>query len=361
MKKIAFLTNESLIFGVHRTGVADVVDGIATSIAGQFQVTIILYSNETPSIKLPHKGVELFWFSELFQLENFLLEKSYDVIHNFAEVELIKIVPKSVLKIYTIDQKQFVLNKTKFLNGYDVLTTVSKEYASSLVNEDDELGKFLREKGLHGITNGISSDFFNPENQLFMDLPYNNESVYKKRAYKRKIVGEDTKPLFLFAGRLVSNKGVQNIIQCLNKFENSNFVIYGAGDLNLTKQLTQYKGNNLIFINEPLDKKKTLFLLAASDYFLLPSVEEPCGLMPMLASVFGAIPIVSSVGGLKDNFNQKNSIVVNNNLQEAIAHAEKLYESEVFEMFQQKVMNEDRSWKVRVQPYVELYNKKDLN
>ena len=41
-------------------------------------------------------------------------------------------------------------------------------------------------------------------------------------------------------------------------------------------------------------------LLAAADYLVVPSRFEPCGLVAPHGQRYGAVPIVASVGGLKD-------------------------------------------------------------
>lgn len=42
------------------------------------------------------------------------------------------------------------------------------------------------------------------------------------------------------------------------------------------------------------------WIMAGCDYLLVPSRFEPCGLVAQCAVRYGAVPIVTAVGGLKD-------------------------------------------------------------
>ena len=48
------------------------------------------------------------------------------------------------------------------------------------------------------------------------------------------------------------------------------------------------------------DERTAHLLMAAADYVIIPSRFEPCGLVAQSAARYGAIPIVTAVGGLKD-------------------------------------------------------------
>jgi len=52
----------------------------------------------------------------------------------------------------------------------------------------------------------------------------------------------------------------------------------------------------LIGFNEPMARR----ILAASDFFLIPSRFEPCGLTQMQAQRYGALPVAHATGGLAD-------------------------------------------------------------
>lgn len=48
------------------------------------------------------------------------------------------------------------------------------------------------------------------------------------------------------------------------------------------------------------DEETAHLLLAAADFVVVPSRFEPCGLVAQSGCRYGAVPIVTSVGGLKD-------------------------------------------------------------
>ena len=77
----------------------------------------------------------------------------------------------------------------------------------------------------------------------------------------------------------------------------------------------------------------------------------------MTASCYGTIPIVTLNGGLKDNFNKENAIIVKeNNLYNSIEEAIELYNNK--EMFEKKiktVMNINFSWENRKIDFIKLY------
>jgi len=84
--------------------------------------------------------------------------------------------------------------------------------------------------------------------------------------------------------------------------------VLGSGDawaeeaiLNFSAQYPQFKG--VIGYNERLAH----LIEAGSDFFLMPSRYEPCGLNHMYSLVYGTLPIVHRTGGLADtvvNYNQ---------------------------------------------------------
>ncbi len=79
------------------------------------------------------------------------------------------------------------------------------------------------------------------------------------------------------------------------------FVFLGDGIPEITSQfqkLARTYTNITVIIgyNESLSHN----LYAAADYYLMPSIFEPCGLSQLIAMRYGALPVVRRTGGLAD-------------------------------------------------------------
>ena len=110
--------------------------------------------------------------------------------------------------------------------------------------------------------------------------------------------------------RLSSQKGIDLVIDILGDIlgEGTAFVLLGSGDsiyedyfLKLSKKFPDRIGVHIGF-----DEKLAHQILAGTDFLLMPSQYEPCGLTQMYSLKYGAIPIVRSVGGLADSIKEFN-------------------------------------------------------
>ena len=131
----------------------------------------------------------------------------------------------------------------------------------------------------------------------------------------------DKVPFVCATSRLVEQKGYDIAAKAIIKttkenvdkgFEAPIFVMGGAGDLELYKKLQDLKDEV-----KKIDKKaaKRIFVFRgyrdefayavqlASDFYLMPSRFEPCGLTQMEAMAKGSLPIATSTGGLVDTIN----------------------------------------------------------
>ena len=103
-------------------------------------------------------------------------------------------------------------------------------------------------------------------------------------------------------------------------------------------------------------------LYAGSDFIIIPSRYEPCGLIQMIAMRYGTLPIASNTGGLKDSIrNGKNGFLFKKNSSRALSKAIKkaldvYHNSERFDLMIVKAMKTDFSWDKSARLYKKLYS-----
>jgi starch synthase len=203
----------------------------------------------------------------------------------------------------------------------DKITTVSPTYAKEIrypyYSEalQDELNK--RGGDLIGVLNGVYYDEWNPETDDDIYIKYSENELNLKKDNKYKfleeagILNEDNLdlPLIGMVSRLTEQKGIELVIQKLEYYLENNlfrFVLLGSGESKYVDYFHylswKYPKNAIINIgyNNELSHK----IFACSDFLLVPSRFEPCGLTQMYAMKFGTIPIVRMTGGLADTVSE---------------------------------------------------------
>jgi starch synthase len=207
----------------------------------------------------------------------------------------------------------------------DAVTTVSRIYAEEILTPEFGFGLegFLcahRHK-LSGILNGIDTDHFSPESDNVLWENYDENELAKKaenkKAYLKQVgLKGKKKPLFIFIGRLTAQKGVDILIEALDAAAELdwNIALLGEGEgLYHRKLETLASRHENIHLFFGYDEALSHRMYAAADFLLMPSHFEPCGLNQMIAMRYGAVPIVHSVGGLKESvqdigdFNKKSA------------------------------------------------------
>lgn len=196
----------------------------------------------------------------------------------------------------------------------DKITTVSPTHAKELLTREgskglDEVIKY-RKDDFVGIINGIDNEEFDPTNDRYLTTKYSNETLNNKQILKKEFakahnfVNPDA-PLFVLVSRLTWQKGIDLILKAVPYLigEKANIFILGSGEYDYEQGfenlLRRYSKNIGIYIgyNDELAHK----IYAAGDFFLMPSLFEPCGIGQMIAMRYGTLPIVRSTGGLKDS------------------------------------------------------------
>jgi starch synthase len=242
-------------------------------------------------------------------------------------------LPKSVIRAGRLGRS---FDPFVAASGYAVMNTVSENYARELQETREDartgwLGHRLLQRGvtLAGVTNGINPEDFNPEQpeQLGLAAPFSplQGDLSGKKLCKKNILTdfnrsgewanveqigslslEETLPLFTFIGRLTSQKGVDLLLQSLELLlaEDTNFqlLVLGSGDPKLEEQLAEITqledSKGQVCLLKGYDPALATRIYAAGDFFLIPSLYEPCGLTDYIAQLLGNLPIVHLVGGL---------------------------------------------------------------
>lgn len=215
---------------------------------------------------------------------------------------------------FTIDRLEFY-DKVNFLKGgiadADAVTTVSQTYAQEIKHPDFgwDMDRFLRthEDKLSGILNGIEASEFDPASDRALSFPFDNRHIGRKQEEKHVLCAHiglhnSHYPLFAYVGRLAEQKGIKDLAEMLRSIADVpiNVVILGSGDPYHEALCKPLEGRENIRVILGYDEALSRRIYAASDFFLMPSKFEPCGLAQMIAMRYGSIPIVRKTGGLRD-------------------------------------------------------------
>lgn len=195
----------------------------------------------------------------------------------------------------------------------DRVVAVSPTYAKEILGSEYGEGMDYTLRGvqykLKGILNGIDYSVFNPKTDKALVKNYDVKTLKYKEENKKalcKFFGLEynpERPLIGFVSRLVGQKGIDLIRDMQYELQNLNadFVFMGSGDKdyenlfiwlsNNTKNIRTYVG---------YDAKLANLIYGGSDFFLMPSKFEPCGLSQLIAMRYGSLPIVRACGGLED-------------------------------------------------------------
>lgn len=195
----------------------------------------------------------------------------------------------------------------------DKINTVSPGYASELTTYLGGHGMTKnyqdRQADLVGIVNGCDYSDWDPKTDKNLNIVYDlstmEEKVLGKYILQRELnLAMGDTPLYGMVARLTDQKGVGILIPIIERFlkHKVQLIILGSGDPNFEQKLTEIANNHkdkFIFVkgyNNVLAHR----IEAASDFFLMPSIFEPCGLNQIYSLAYGTLPIVRAVGGLKD-------------------------------------------------------------
>ncbi len=201
----------------------------------------------------------------------------------------------------------------------DAITTVSPTYAREILGEPgaNGLSTYIqrRKEDLCGILNGADYDHWDPETDPIIEQNYSARDMSGKKDCKKALQKEfllelkENIPIVGIVSRFAEQKGFQHLALVMHRILRDmavQFVILGSGD----------KGQEDFFGGLPAlypgrvgawigyHERKAHLIEAGADFFLMPSLYEPCGLNQIYSLKYGTLPIARSTGGLKDTIIQ---------------------------------------------------------
>jgi len=260
-------------------------------------------------------------------------------------------------------------------------TTVSQSYLEDIMDTFHGMEELLRKERTKatGILNGIDVDVWNPQKDIYLSHPMkgNDLELFKnenKKALLNRFNFNLDYPVISFIGRLVKEKGADLLPDLYQRMMYSGvkvaFLVLGSGQTEIEEIFLElkkkYPGRFDVHIG--YDEELAHQIYAGSDFIMMPSRVEPCGLNQMYAMRYGTVPIVRAIGGLKDTVPDIDDFRTEGrgiqftyfNLDDAalgIYRAGRLYmQTERFKNLREKLIDIDFSWKTSAEKYLQIYN-----
>ena len=278
-----------------------------------------------------------------------------------------------------LDWNGFINPLAAMIKCCHAFNAVSEGYLHELFESFRGLEGLVRQEHAkaYGIINGIDVEVWNPATDSFLDFNFSEENVVigkqkNKIALCKEYNLDPDLPLFGFIGRFAGEKGADLLPDIVwrsiqETYGALNIIILGSGDKNIEyqlKELTQSYSNFALDLGykEYLSHK----IYASSDFLLMPSRVEPCGLNQMYAMRYGTVPIVRYTGGLRDTVEDVSSggsginfgAATAKDAVHAINRALHIYHNkELMQSLVHSNMNYDFSWEKSAERYLEMYKR----
>ena len=164
----------------------------------------------------------------------------------------------------------------------------------------------------------VNSNYMKNELQRLFGLPYEKINVVPngvntnlfsevERDYDfRRQYAMDNEKIILFMGRLVYEKGIQNLISAMPKilanYHDAKLIIAGKGGMidELRAQVNSLGLGNKVYFTGYLSSKNVQKMYKCADISVFPSTYEPFGIVALEAMLSGTPVVVSDIGGLNE-------------------------------------------------------------
>jgi len=197
----------------------------------------------------------------------------------------------------------------------DRISTVSPTYSREILSP--EFGCGLegvlsgRAGDLHGILNGADYQAWDPARDLYLAARYDPDRLEAKQKCKESLIREmgirpeaEKQPLFGMISRLTAQKGVDLVVAAAREMLDLGVhcVILGEGEeryrADCESLVRRFPGR--FSVRFGFDNALAHRIQAGSDFLMMPSRFEPCGLNQIYAMRYGTVPVVKATGGLRD-------------------------------------------------------------
>lgn len=196
----------------------------------------------------------------------------------------------------------------------DAVTTVSPRYAREITTQEYGAGLdgLLRKRQsvLTGILNGVDYEEWNTTKNPFIAAAFSadniaGKAICKAALQKRFGLAVDAGiPIFGSVTRLADQKGIDITLGALEEMLAApmQFALLGSGSMEYERALQTLAARHpgKVGVQLGYDHGLAHQIEAGSDFFLMPSRFEPCGLNQLYSSRYGTIAIVRRTGGLDD-------------------------------------------------------------
>jgi starch synthase len=302
--------------------------------------------------------------------------------------------PRDMLEEIGLPQESFNIHGVEYygdigflkagLQFADLITTVSPTYAAEIQNDKGGMGLagLLRERAsaIRGILNGIDTNIWNPATDPAIASRFDVNDLDRRAANKSTLQQrfglEPRSDAFLLGviSRLSWQKGLDLLLEGLPTVlgENMQLAVLGSGEADLQNRYRAAAQANAGKVGAVIGYDEALahLIQAGSDALVVPSRFEPCGLTQLCALRYGAVPIVSRVGGLEDTVVDaseaaiargdatgfKLESVTADGLAAALRRSHAVFrDATVWRNIQRNGMAADVSWRNRASRYADLY------
>ena len=319
----------------------------------------------------------------------------YDDIRTLFTIHNLKyqgVFDSENLRLAGLDGRYFNENDLKFYDAINFIkggiihathvNTVSENYAREIQYPfyGEGLDGVIRQYNykLDGIVNGIDFEVWNPKTDQNLAKNYDVDSIddkYDNKAYLQELYGLPVRadvPVLGIVSRLNEMKGLDLVRYILDELlqEDIQLVVLGTGDYTYEEMFKyfEWKYPDKVAARIYYSDKESHDIYAGCDFYLMPSVSEPCGISQLIAMRYGTLPIVREAGGLKDTVIPYNEYTgegtgysfENINAHEllfAIKNAVNVYNTneQAHRKLITNAMSQNNDWEMSSEKYLKLY------